>query len=329
LENSWDNKTLLKKRIDRFDRLVSDINCERPTSLSAIAELNETDFNNLILASKLYLSKVLKSNSICLSEDEIIKRFNKKRESIPNITPTGMILPKRYSSVEYNFLMMTFYNCVSKILGQDKKISHWHIPMHIRVKFPKPTHQETNRPRHAPEHIHMDSWSSYSSYGVTCIIPLIGDVIKNSLDFWELNTKNYDEKWISPPLKNKVFDWNRHNLIIKNYKKVSFERRVRQVFLFDASTVHATSRIDNCGTRFSIDNIFIPKLTKQEEKYEQVSPERSMETKSHSSLLSIGKEEFFYFPDSDNDIRDTRGGSIDPINWRVIKFNDDLKKGRF
>jgi len=324
-----DNKTLLQNRINRFDNLCSTLECFRPTPLSAIVDIEDTTFENLKTTAKIYLSKVLKSNNINLSSDEIVKKFNDQRETIPNVTPTGMILPKKYSTIEYNLLMRTFYDTVSSTLKIDDKINHWHIPMHIRVKYPESIKTELQRPRHAPEHIHMDSWSSYSSFGVTCIIPLFGDLIKNSLDFWELTGETYKESWITPPIKSDEFDWEKQKEIAKNYKKVEYERKPKQMFLFDASTVHATHREKGCGTRFSIDNIFIPKVSVEEKKYEKVSKERQLETRTHSKLLTIGEKELFTFPDDDNIIRDTKGGSMDPINWEILTINEESSDGRF
>ena len=169
----------------------------------------------------------------------------------------------------------------------------------------------------------MDSWSGYSSNGITCIIPLLGDILGNNIDFWELSDFNaYSDGWISPPLILDGFDWERQKDIIKNYKKVNFERKRKQMFLFDASTLHATRRNFKCGTRFSIDNIFIPKLKNSTEDYGEISANRKVEIRTFKKLLKIGEEEIFNFPDDDNQINDSKGGSIDPINWKLMKINN-------
>ena len=317
------NKDLLANRKARFDSICANVKCSRPTELSAIVDIDEELFQSLKIASKIYLSKVLKSKNICLSDEEIIKKFSSENNKIANITPSGMILPKRYSTLEYNLLMKTFYRTVSQTLMCDEKIRKWHIPMHIRVKHPKTTEQNLDRPRHASENIHMDSWSGYSSFGITCIIPLFGDVINNSLEFWKLKGENFEENWMFSPMETGDFDWKKHSQIIENYEKVTFERKERQMFLFDASTVHATYRNqDGCGTRFSIDNILIPDADSHVKKYEKISKEREIETRDHLNLLKIGEEEIFNFPDTDQDIRDSKKGSTDPTNFRIQKINE-------
>ena len=318
-----ENKDLLIDRKKRFDAICSNIKCTRPTDLSAIVDIDEDMFENLKIASKIYLSKVLKSKKICLTDEEIIKKFSVENHKIPNITPSGMILPKRYSTLEYNLLMKTFYHTVSQTLMCDDKISKWHIPMHIRVKYPKTTEENLDRPRHASENIHMDSWSGYSSFGITCIIPLFGDVINNSLEFWRLKGENFDENWMFSPMESGDFNWKKHSQIIENYEKVSFKRKERQMFLFDASTVHATYRNqDGCGTRFSIDNILIPESDSTVKSHEKVSKERQLETRAHGSLLKIGEQEIFNFPDTDKDIRDSKQGSTDPTNFSIQRINE-------
>jgi len=302
-------------RVRRFDRIASRFNCRRPCELVAVHRLDPAINEALKLATKVYLSRVLQAEHPILDEEEILGLLQDRRESLRNVTPTGMILPKRYSTVEYNHLMGAFYRAVDS-LGFGDLIHNWQIPMHIRLKYPQATGDNLNRPRHAPEERHIDSWSGYSTCGVTFIVPLLGDTINNSVEFWRLkDPRTFREEWLVHQ-----FDKTKEHAIAEFYEPVDFQLQPGEVFMFEAAALHATRRTADCGIRVSIDNIFTPFLGLDEAAIEVVSDQRRAEQLTHAELVEIGAGLLFLFPDADEDRRDTQGGTRDPITFELRKY---------
>ena len=63
-----------------------------------------------------------------LDENALLKRFDEDYEKILNITPNGMIVPKRHTILEYNLLAQTFF-IIIETLGIQDLISSWHISL--------------------------------------------------------------------------------------------------------------------------------------------------------------------------------------------------------
>ena len=309
----------LEKRIHRFENVCLNMKCIKTSPLSAIVKIDEQLFESLKYTASKYLSRVLKSKKN-LTGKQIIENFDKQRHTLPNITPGGLILPKNYSSIEYNDLMKKFYSVISLTMKCDEKIDSWFIPMSMRVKYSQKNKINLNS-RYETESMHMDSWSGYSSFGITCILPLFGDVVGNSIDFWELKNEVFEEEWMKPPLTAGKFDRAKQEKIIKQYKKINFERRPGYMFLTDGSIIHKTYRDEKgCGTRISIDHIFVPKVSDSDKKYEYVSKERMLESMKYKELMQLGNKQTFIFEDTDNDIRDSKKGIINPTGYNVQKI---------
>lgn len=311
-ETILNTSKIIKARHDRFDRFCNFMECRRPTPLVAVSRMSDDMFEQLNLAARLYLSKVLTHQSTLLSEEEILYRFQHQQDEIINVTPTGMILPKHYSILENNMLIREFYQAISSI-GLDDIIRDWHIPMHIRVKYPIAREENVNRPRHAPEDLHFDSWSGYSTHGITCLIPIMGDITNNNVAFYKpLNS--YEEAWLMP-----LESGGKIPNLADHYERVEFTPSFGDIQFVDTASLHATNREENCGVRISIDNILMPKLD-IEGSHENIENPRKAEMLSHDFLRTIGTENLFIFPDGDHNRKDTKGGTIDPTTFHIKSF---------
>jgi hypothetical protein len=306
----------LDLRLKRFKKLFDGLPHSFPLPGVAVLKLSSDVFEDLRISSMLYLSKVLKLSAPELNEELLMKKFLAAQEALTNITPTGMILPKNYSILENNLLMNRFYRAIDST-GIGERIDRWQIPMHIRVKFPFAEESNLNRPRHAPEDRHIDSWSGYSSKGITTLVPLLGDVGNNCVEFFPYLSPHIDETWYSSP-KTK----EEQKRISANYaeKSVPVDFVKGTIVMFDATVLHATCRTPDCGIRFSIDNIHMPKSDHYDGIVEAIEAPRVMEQMTHESLSKIGVDRLFYFPDSDDQRKDSLGGCIDPTNFRLIEF---------
>ena len=167
----------IAKRIERFSNIFEKKDLVSP--LIANIKLKKDSFNRIKNASILYLAKIM--NLDYFPDESTIMELIEKHE-FKNITPTGMILPKNYSSIEYNLFLREYYSAISELYFFNK-LESCHTPAHLRIKWPKTRKSDLERPRHAPEELHFDSWSGYSSLGLTFLIGVIGDIEKNRVNF--------------------------------------------------------------------------------------------------------------------------------------------------
>ena len=154
----------LKNRIGIFDEISADIGrtkpFTRPSSLICSSKISDEDWRHLQNSANLYMNKCLPNNSFITDENELLETFAQNKDSIKNITPNGLIVPKRHTVLEYNLLV----NAVARIInsaGIGDWITSWHIPLNLRIKHNE-INEENMKRHHPTEHIHSDSWAGES-----------------------------------------------------------------------------------------------------------------------------------------------------------------------
>jgi|GEM_PF-1829723 len=294
-------------RSERFARVSAGIDCETPIPLLAIGRLKPEVFDRLHRAARFYLSRILSPDGRVLEEDEILDRIARQDPPFRNVTPTGMILPKNYSVLEFNLFMREFYSAMES-LGFGQVVEAWHVPMHIRVKYPLSTEENLNRPRHAPEDLHADCWSGYSSQGITVLVPLLGDIENNNVGFYRPK-RPFDAAWLSSPHLR-----GEKGMPFEDFERFEWAPQRGEVHMMDAALLHATKRNPNCGVRLSIDNICLPREDIPGEQ-PVIEAGRQGEIERHADLLEIGKSWIYAFPDGDEHRKESRSGTIDPTNF--------------
>ena len=173
----------LSSRIDGFDILASRFTNDRPYDLVLSYKPTPELTSKLQLATCLYISKVINCDGITTDERELLSNLRDNYENIPNITPNGLIVPKRHLILEYNLLVSAFIDIVNSLNINDL-ISSWHVPLNLRYKQGEVN--QANMVRHHPtEHVHSDSWAGESTESVTIMIPIFGDTEKNYVQFFK------------------------------------------------------------------------------------------------------------------------------------------------
>ena len=296
---------ILENRAERFKRLFK--KNELVTPYLAFVKIPKKQMDLIKNQSIQYLSKILDHDAN--EDDALLKYFERKKNSLKNITPTGMILPKNNTSLEFNILLKSWYDAL-KSLEIYNKLENCHTPAHLRVKWPVAKNKDLNRPRHAPEELHFDSWSGYSSHGLTFLLGVLGDTQKNRIRFFMPN-KNYKEKWLLKKCKPTILELN------ECYTPIDDKPSYGQIAILDACTLHQTYRENSCEIRFSIDNIFRSKFKLQSKEY--IEKYRKNELTSIKLLNKLGSECVYFFNHSPDQIKDTKGGSIDPTHFNFVK----------
>ena len=301
----------LQDRINNFDILSSRFKTDRPTDLIISHKIEDSLFKKFQMATCLYVSKSIGENCFIEEENKLIQELDKHYESISNITPNGIIVPKKHSIIEYNLLVSSFMSIINSLNINDL-ISSWHVPLNLRCK--QGHVNENNMKRHHPtEHIHSDSWAGESSKSITMMLPIFGDTEKNNVCFYH-PPDTFEEEWLGP-----LPTYVAGKEIAEKYSKIDFVAPKGNLIFSDFSTLHSSSRLKNAGTRLSIDTTFV---LKQKNSKEKIHEWRQEERAIPDKLSNLGSDTFLYFPDDNETWVDSQGGFKHPSNLQIM----DLKK---
>ena len=302
----------LKNREEGFDNLEKRFRCRRVSSLLLEHKINPSLFKRLQYTAATYISKCLPDNEFIVSEKKLLKTLEELQDAVANITPNGMVVPKRHTILEYNLLASAF-SAIIESLDINDLISSWHIPLNLRVKYSQVN--QANLERHHPtEHIPSDSWAGESSESVTVHIPIFGDVENNHVSFYE-PPDTFEEHWLKP--RPSYIDGEE---IAKKYRKIDFIPKKGRLLLADFAGLHASTRLPHAGPRISIDTTFVLRRPGDDRPAEKIHPWRENERASQDTLQSLGTEKLFYFPDTNDQFVDSEGGFKHPTNLQVLEL---------
>lgn len=305
-----DNTRQIQNREIYFDKFIEKIPFSGYKLCSGLFIIDIPDgyFDNIFLCTKQFLSKVITKKTVLLSDHEInLAIHSEKFRDIECITPSGMILPKIYSSIEYNMLMKSFYDLMRDL---NISVDSWYSIMPLRYKA---FYNENYNPGiHFPHEAHLDSWSGFSNYAYCAFLPIIGDLNNNFIEFWE-PTSGINEKWIAG-FKN----LDERDSILKNFKRIDFKLSAGQLAIADSYIVHRTNVMTGAGPRIGIDNLFRPSWTRGLTHVENLH--RNSDLKSDDELCQIGISSYYDFIDDDSVKRPSEGGLKSPIGYRHIKL---------
>lgn len=300
----------MASRMERFSNHLEGVPHKSPFPGIAIVQLHPAIFKDLQRATIAYLNKILQNEIPVFDEQKICDLFS--RQLFPCVTPTGLVLPKHYSALEFNMMMSKFYSAMNSF-GLKDRIEKWQTPLRLRVKYSDLRDEEINRPAHASEDPHLDPWAGYSTRSITSLVPLVGDVENNRVVVYRPISQDINDQDLCFP-KTKEQQLKVREKYAPEPFQVPYEKGT--VILVDSSIVHATHRNPKCGIRFSIDTIYTPTGTTEE----IITPIRAGEQLYHRDLNKIGSKLYFQFPHGDEERKDTMGGTVDPTFVKLIQL---------
>ena len=300
----------LQNRIDAFDIFQSRFEHDRVGALLVAHKIRPDLFKKLQTAAALYISRGFSGDCYVHDEFELLKTLDEQYEQISNITPNGMVVPKRYNILEYNLLVRAFSSIIDS-LGINDLISSWHIPLNLRYK--QGAVNQANMLRHHPtEHIHSDSWAGESSESVTVHIPIFGDIERNHVAFYD-PPETFEESWLGalPSYKD-------GEDIAKKYTKLEYVPSKGTILLADFAGLHSSTRLANAQSRISIDTTFVLRRPGDNRDPEKIHHWRENERASQETLSTLGSHKLFFFPDGADQFVDSEGGFKHPTNLHVL-----------
>lgn len=296
----------LEARQQRFSPLSSG-----KGQVCGVRWLHRRYFLRLRNAVIAYVSRSLPYPAV--DEADLIDCLTAHRSIVQTITPGGIVVPKRNSSLEYNAVLRAFTEAVEEVVPANL-IGSWHIPINVRVKFPDQTTVGRVRPSERP---HSDAWAGEHPESVTVHIPVIGDSEKNYVALYE-PPANFEESWLqpSPSEEHDAVCAYENELISRWGEKLAFKTPKGCALFMDASMLHASHREPGCGLRISLEAPFVWAGARQR-------PDilRAVEHASHEVVRSAGEKCFFFFPDAPEQRVETKGATKHPSNLIIQKLS--------
>jgi hypothetical protein len=145
--------------------------------------INETDYQNLIEATKTFLLKslTLAYDKEFVWTDTFLEDNDELIMNLPNKTPNGIVNPKKETSFEFEKIQIAT-NKILNNLGVYKHIKKLAIP-NLRYKSSLEPETAKNRPYYTSKH-HSDAWVGHVGDSIF-LIGVLGDIDNNTVEFNE------------------------------------------------------------------------------------------------------------------------------------------------
>ena len=166
---------------------------------------------------------------------------------LPNITPNGIVLPKRETYLAYNMIHAEVVK-IFEAAGLDRHVETIFAPINVRLVNGTPNPNIDRRPRSSTK-FHSDMWAGEPADAILVFLPVLGDA------------ENVGIRWIEPtaipnrfrgPLDD--FDEGKHLIEGGTDYRACF--RNGDIVLTDPYLIHATQKTLD-SDRISIDFRFI------------------------------------------------------------------------
>lgn len=145
--------------------------------------INETDYQNLIEATKTFLLKslTLAYDREFIWTDTFLEDNDELIMNLPNKTPNGIVNPKKETSFEFEKIQIATNNILNN-LGVYKHIKKLAIP-NLRYKSISEPETAKDRPYYTSKY-HSDAWVGHVGDSIF-LIGILGDIDNNTVEFNE------------------------------------------------------------------------------------------------------------------------------------------------
>ena len=241
-------------RAQRLSDIAANMDVRESYPLLKTAKLPGSSFKKIRNAVNYYLYATLDNyyhdQSFELNDD-LFDSCTEQIKGLPNITPNGLVLPKRQTYLAYNLIHTTVADVFDQ-LGLQPHIKSVHAPVNIRLVNGRPNPKVDDRPR-ASAKMHSDMWAGEPANAVMVFLPVLGEYGKIGI------------KWIEPPdfptnLMRPLDNFDQGREIISGGLEYDASFNPGDIVLADPYLVHATQKNAD-GLRLSIDFRFLTQKT--------------------------------------------------------------------
>ena len=312
------NKMYLDIRRRSFEELSKNIECKKINDLMLEVPISNHLFEALDIYTKIYLSKSINVNHLILDENDLIKALIKNPNKLLNMTPNGMIVPKRELALDFNNLVKSYVKILESV-NIYNFIEKFHFPPNIRLKYNQAKDENLKR-SHPTEMMHSDTWTGANFNWIASHIYILGDVANNNISYG-YPPETFEENWLFP-----IKSASLGKIYSDQFKMINYTPKKGSFILADASIFHKSNANPNGGIRASLDTGFdliapnIKKYNIRSVEEKNVASFRDNETVSKEDFWSIGSETFFSFPNRFEEQVDSQGGFKHPSSTQNIKI---------
>ncbi|ACC83186.1 hypothetical protein [Nostoc punctiforme] len=274
-----------------FDELADKIATRRQYRLLFEHTLKAELFQQIRIAAAGYISGCLNSH-IILSEAEMLERLLETRNTLPNYTGTGLLMPKREHTLAFNLFQKSVAEAFYQ-LGANELIDAVDLPVNLRMVYGKTDAKKLSLP-FASSKCHSDVWAGVAADATVVVLPLFGDIDNITIEAGEMPR----EMELQSMQVMSDFDEGRDVPMVVSYTEAQLQHGT--MYFNDARGLHQTVRRKTEGLRISVDFRFRRKFN---EAYRaMVAPsiggvEEDMSV-PYEDWLKVGKETLIVFDES-------------------------------
>ena len=249
----------IESRKKRMSSLFSGKNNLRDEGLVKVCAINEKSINKLQNAVMYYVWDCLISSNPDLDikiDSNFYKNYEEVIKELPNITPNGLLVPKKENLLSFNKLQKIIYQEFEKN-NLNNKIDKVQFPVKIRIQ--SGSFGGDKRPR-SSEKKHTDIWAGDPSGAIIVFLHIAGDYENIGINFFE--PSNFPKE-----LLNTLDDYDKGNSKIGKLKKLDVKYDDSGWIFADPFIIHQTYKNVN-SIRISLDFRFIPNEKIDSDTYE-------------------------------------------------------------
>jgi hypothetical protein len=302
-----------------FDELANRVATRQQYRLLFEHTLRPELFQQIRVAAAGYISACLKS-PIILSEAEMLQRLLEARNSLPNYTGTGLLMPKREHALAFNLFQKSVAEAFYQ-LGANDLIDVVDLPVNLRMVYGK-TEATRLRLPFASSKCHSDVWAGVAADATVVVLPLFGDIDNITIETGEMPR----EMELQAMRVMSDFDEGRDIPMVVSYTEAQLQHGT--MYFNDARGLHQTVRRKTEGLRISLDFRFRRKFN---EAYRaMVAPsiggvEEDMSV-PYEDWLKVGKETLIVFDETVEQSKNKQNtGAPVPLytrGYRLVKLFD-------
>tara|TARA_B100000989_G_scaffold298602_1_gene288683 strand:+ start:2900 stop:4774 length:1875 start_codon:yes stop_codon:yes gene_type:complete len=238
----------LSLRKKRMDSLLTGKICIHEESLLKICKIEKDSIENIRSAVKFYLWDCLISsnNSDIKLNDSFFHDNQENIKKLPNITPNGLLVPKKENLLSFNKLQKIVFQEFEKI-NINSNINKVQFPVNVRVQCGS---FDNNSRARASSKIHTDIWAGDPAAAITVFLHVFGDYNNIGINFFE--PKKFLKNQIST-----LDDYDFGNSKIEEITELKTKYNDKGWIFIDPFILHQTFKKSN-SLRISLDFRFIP-----------------------------------------------------------------------
>ncbi|MBE9006722.1 hypothetical protein IQ259_17025 [Fortiea sp. LEGE XX443] len=276
-------------------------------------------FQQIRVAVAGYISACLNS-PIILSETEMLNRLLEARNTLPNYTGTGLLMPKREHVLAFNVFQKSVADAFYQ-LGANDIIDSVDLPVNLRMVYGQ-TNAEKLRLPFTSSKCHSDVWAGVPSDATVVVLPLFGDIDNITIEAGEMPR----EMELGAMGVMSDFDEGKDIPMVVSYTEAKLQHGT--MYFNDARGLHQTVRRKTEGLRISVDFRFRRKFNEAYRAMVVPSIAGVEEDMSvpYENWLKVGKETLIVFDETVEQMKQRQKSKVsEPLytrGYRLVNMFD-------